>query len=83
MKISFKNKGTSFSFPLPVWLVNLFPSGPVNAILRHHSEENEERILNNIDFCDIKKSLKLLKNYKGLKILELKNKNGDELTLKI
>ncbi len=83
MKISFKHKDTSFSLPLPIWLVNIIPSGLINIAIKHNTEPGSDGIPVDIDFHAIKKSLVVLKNYKGLKILEFKNDNGEEIVVTI
>ena len=83
MKISFKSKDTSFSLHLPIWLVNLIPNGLIHVALKHQSVSDQGMLMNTINFDDIKKSLKILKNYKGLNILELRDNKGDEITIKI
>jgi len=83
MNISIKNKDTSFSLPIPFWLIELIPSGIFNIILRHSHSGKEDLFISNINFNDIKKSLYVLKDYKGLKIFEVKSKNGDEVIIKV
>ena len=82
MKISYKSKDVSFSLPLPVWLVDLIPSSIINIAIKH-ANKSEEIFLSNIDFDSIKKSLHILKKFKGLNLLELKSKNGDEIVIKV
>lgn len=43
--------------------------------------KNEE--LENIDFKQLSKALDELKDYKGLKLVEVKEKDGDEVTIVI
>ena len=83
MKISYKCKDVSFSLPLPLWLVDLIPTAVINIAVKHNAEKNKEILLSNIDFSAIKKSLHVLKNFKGLNLLELKSKNGDEIVIKV
>ena len=94
MRIYIINKGTSFSLPLPAWLFDLIPSSVLNAVIKHRSnnnspiyndesvKNNSEMISANIDFDAIKKSIRILSQYKGLNILEIKNNSGDEIIIK-
>lgn len=62
-------------------MIELIPSAIVDFAIKHASEKDGNEIIKNIDFGDIKKSLKLIMNYQGLKILEIKNKKGEEITI--
>ena len=97
MRIYIKNKGTSFSLPLPAWLFDLVPSSVLNAVIKHRSNNGEspgnddvdgdfpksknESISASIDFDAIKKSIHILSQYKGLNILEIRNNSGDEIII--
>jgi len=81
VKISFENKGTSFSFPLPLCAIYLIPSNIVNNLLKHYSNFQSNDFAKNFDFKDIKKSLKVLKSFKNINILELKLRHGDIITI--
>ena len=83
MKINYKNKDSSFTIPFPLWLVNLIPSGLVNLVIKHSINDKDDVNLKNIDFDAIKSSLKVLKNFKGLKILDIKNIKGEEISINI
>ena len=87
MRIYIINKGTSFSLPLPAWLIKLIPSSVFNAVIKHRSNDDCDKSKNgmistNIDFDAIKKSIRILSQYKGLNILEIKNNSGDEIIIK-
>ena len=83
MKINFKKQDVSFTMHIPIWLVNFIPSGLVNMAIKHNSNDGSNEIMKSIDFGDIKKSLDVLKEFKGLRILEIKNKSGEEITVNI
>lgn len=46
-----------------------------------HIDNQTKEILDCIDFDELAKSLKYLKGYKGLKIVEVRSKQGDEVTI--
>lgn len=46
-----------------------------------HIDNQTKEILDCIDFDELAKSLKHLKGYKGLKMVEVKSRQGDEVTI--
>ncbi|MCB2307572.1 hypothetical protein LGL08_16180 [Clostridium estertheticum] len=46
-----------------------------------HIDAQTKEILDCIDFNELAKSLRYLKGYKGLKLVEVKSQEGDEVTI--
>ena len=43
--------------------------------------DKQKEVLDCIDFKVLAKSIKVLKNYKGLKIIEVRSKEGEEVSI--
>jgi hypothetical protein len=86
MRVYIKEKtGRRFCIPVPL---ALFRVGINIAAIwvrksKHRKYKYEDRIgeLENINFVQLSQSLQYLKGYRGMKIVEVKSKDGDEVTI--
>ncbi|WP_315072409.1 hypothetical protein [uncultured Clostridium sp.] len=79
MKIYLKlNNGRRFKIPAPIGLVKFILSfGDFGAsIAKKHINEEQRMYIDCIDFKELRKSLDVLKEYKGLKLVEVRADNG-------
>jgi hypothetical protein len=82
MKIKITDKKRSFSIRIPFWIVELIPAGLINFGIRHADEDVRE-MFRNTDFSELKKSLYMLKDYKGTNIVEVRGGNGTEVVITV
>ena len=84
MKIYVKlNTGRSFKIPAPMGLVKmaLGLGGFGVSIARRYIPEDQRQYVDCIDFRELRKGFDVLKNYKGLKLVEVKAGDGTEVTI--
>ena len=81
MKICIKKGKKSYGIRLPLSAVKLIPGGMMNHIVI--KKHNDNLMIPEIDFKELKKAVYLLKGYKGLNIVEVKNGKGEEVIIKI
>ncbi len=78
MIVTVKSEGKRFKIPFPT---RLLTSKLVLRIIKRvcikNIDEDQIKYLEAIDFDSISNSMKLLKKYKGLKIVDIKSKDGD------
>ena len=67
--------------PLPMFLFRIALSSFVKNQIINHCDNNTRKYLENIDFEALYSSLSELKNYRGLKLVEVSQKNGTEITV--
>ncbi|MBS4205677.1 hypothetical protein [Lederbergia citrea] len=92
VKVKLKDK-PAFTVPLPYlllrtggWIVSSRPFWKLinSKVVKEHLDENEKSwIPGSIDRRDIKELLKTIRQYKGLKIVEVKDKDGTEVVVKL
>lgn len=78
MKIYIKKGKKSYGIRLPLSAVKLIPAGMMN-----HAACRTESPAADVDFKALKKAIHLLKEYKGLNIVEVKNNKGEEVIVQI
>jgi hypothetical protein len=86
LKIHVKlNSGRSFRIPAPIALVRaaLGFGGLGVFIARRYVPEDQRQYIDCIDFKELSKGLDVLKDYKGLKLVEVKAGDGTEVTIVI
>ncbi len=81
MKIYFKKGKKSYGIRLPLSTIKLIPAGMINHIVI--SKNDDDRIIPRVDFKELKRAVYLLKKYKGLNIVEVKNNKGEEVIVQI
>lgn len=79
------NDGKVFKIPAPIWLVNgALGLGSFGvAIGRKYIPEESRQYVDAVDFRELRKGFKVLKDYKGLKLVEVKASDGTEVTITI
>ncbi len=75
MKILIKRGKKSFGIRIPLGAINLIPAGVVNHTISKHRDDDSP--VPEIDFKQLKKAIHLLKEYKGLKVIEVQSSSGD------
>lgn len=86
MRIYIKiENGRSYFIPAPLWLVKagLGMGGFGVRIAKKHVPEEQLFYLENIDFKELKKAVDVLKDYKGLQMINIKAKDGTEIRVVI
>jgi len=78
MKIYIKKGKKSYGIRLPLSAVKLIPAGVIN-----HAACRTESPAADVDFKKLKKAIHLLKEYKGLNVIEVKNDKGEEVIVQI
>ena len=84
MKIYFKEgKGRRHMIPAPLWLVKaaLGMGGVGMSIARKHVPEDQLIYLENIDLRELRKGFDILRQYKGLILLDVRTKDGTEVKI--
>lgn len=84
MKIYIKNgDGKKFYIPLPMWMIKMGLSNvTIKIVAKNLSIENKKH-LEQINFKALSKNIGELKEYKGLKIVDVKSKDGSEVTITV
>ena len=77
MKIYFKRGKKSFGIRIPLGAIKLIPAGVVNHAISKHRDDDSPAP--EIDFRQMKKAIHLLKEYKGLKVIEIQSSGGEGL----
>lgn len=84
MRIYIKlNDGRSFKIPAPIGLVKA-ALGFGNfglSIARKYIPEEQRQYIDCIDFRELRKGFDVLKDYKGLKMVDVKAGDGTEVTI--
>lgn len=84
MRIYIREKsGRRFFIPIPLSVAGIGCKIAAYAIEKSgkHINEQQREIIDCIDFDELAKSLKYLRGYRGLKLVEVTSKDGDEVTI--
>jgi hypothetical protein len=75
--------GRNIRIPLPMWVLKIGSSETVINFIKKHMKEEDARYLNYIDFDLFKYNLELLKEYKGLTIVDVQSKDGTGVKIRV
>lgn len=67
--------------PLPMFLMRIGLSGYVKNKILSHMDANSRKYVENVDFRALSYSIEDIKSYRGLKLVEVINKDGTEITI--
>ena len=83
MRIYLKlDNGKRFFIIAPIWLIKA-GLGIGSGIAKKHIPEDQRIYFDCIDFKELRKGLDVLKNYKGLNMVDIKAKDGTEVKIVI
>lgn len=84
MKIYLKlENGKRFFIPAPMWLVKAGLGDFGVRIAKRHIPEDQISYVENIDFRELRKAMDVLKEYRGLNMIDVKAKDGTEVRIVI
>ena len=86
MKIYIKiSTGRCFKIPAPIGLIKAAISlgGFGVSIARRYIPKEQIQYIDCIDFRELRKCIDVLRNYKGLKMVDVKTEDGTEVTIVI
>ena len=86
MKIYIKlSSGRRFKIPAPIGLVNAALSfgGFGVSISKRYMSTEQRQYVDCIDFRELRRGMDVLRDYKGLKMVDVKTEDGTEVTIVI
>lgn len=83
MRIKIKTSGKSFFIPFPLGLAKLGISIAGMPFVTKRISEKNRKYIDIINFNELAKCINDLKKYKGLRIVEVKAKDGTEVVITI
>ncbi|MFL0249627.1 hypothetical protein ACJDT4_04265 [Clostridium neuense] len=81
MRVYVKAKGRKFFIPVPLCIANLGISIMQSSLVQRHIPEKDRKYVNMLDYNALRKCISDLREYKGLKLVEVKAKDGTEVTV--
>ena len=76
------DNGKHFHIIAPIWLIKA-GLGVGSGIARRHIPKDQRIYFDCIDFKELRKGMDVLKNYKGLNLVDIKAKDGTEVKIVI
>lgn len=83
MKIYIKENGKRIVIPLPLSLVKLGINFMNSPLILKHIPEKDRKYIDIIDFHNLSKCVGILKEYKGLNLVEVKSADGTEVHITV
>ncbi|MFQ9977334.1 hypothetical protein [Clostridium cadaveris] len=85
IRIKEKSNDKNINISIPMWLVTVCIKhvGFITRVSSKGIDPKTMEIINSIDFRLIARNFNQLKKYKGLRIIDVKEKDGDEVTIEI
>jgi hypothetical protein len=83
VRIYIKENKKRIFIPIPLSLLKAVISIIQMPLVLRNISEHERRYIDAINFKELKKSIDMLKEYKGLKIVEVKDSEGHQVSITI
>lgn len=75
--------GKKFWVPLPYWILKLSTGDVVEKIIKKYVPAEQRPYVDLIDFSKLRGAIELLKEYRGLNIVDVKAKDGTVVNVKL
>lgn len=76
-------EGRKFWIPVPLWILKLGTGAWVEGIVKKYVPDEQKQYVDCIDFSKLHKAINVLKQYKGLTIVDVNAKDGTIVNVKI
>jgi hypothetical protein len=84
MRIYIKTEESKkIKIPVPLWAVRLVTRLPIEKIVKKYMKEKDAKYLELIDWKELRALIISLSEYKGLKLVDIKSKDGSEILIQI
>lgn len=81
MKIYIKSGKMGFTIPVPNVLLKFGISIVDAPFIQKHISEKDKKYINMINWKELSSSIDILREYKGLKIVDVHSKDGSHVTI--
>jgi len=76
-------EGKKFWVPAPIWILKFGTGAWVENIVKRYVPKEQRQYIECIDFSKLNKAVDILKEYKGLNIVDVKAKDGTIVNIKL
>ena len=84
MKIYIKSEeGKGFNIHLPLWVLKLGCGNVSKYLIMHKVPEKHLKYIDAINFRELRRGIDTLKEYRGLKLVEIKSKDGSQVIITV
>lgn len=77
------NDGKTFWIPVPDFVLNFATGKFAERMAYKHVPEKDRKYLECVDFRELRCAIKILKEYKGLEIVNVNAKDGTKVSIKL
>lgn len=77
MRVHIKSGKIRFVIPCPIAFLKFGLSIAGSSFIQKYIPDKDKRYVNMIDFKKLSKCMDILKEYRGLKLVEVKSRDGD------
>lgn len=77
------SEGRRFWIPAPLWILKLGTGTWVEKIISKYVPEEQRQYLDCIDFSKLHNSIDVLREYKGMEIVDVKVKDGTVVNIRL
>ncbi|AZV55475.1 hypothetical protein [Clostridium sp. AWRP] len=81
MRVHIKSGKIRFVIPCPIVFLKFGLSIAGSSFIQKYIPEKDKRYVNIIDFKKLSKCMDILKEYRGLKLVEVKVRDGSQVTI--
>ena len=84
MRIYIKTSNkVKFWVPVPLWILNLVTSAWAEGIIKKHMQKEYRQYVECVDFSKLREAVNILKEYKGLVIVDVRAKDGTSVNIRL
>lgn len=77
------NNGMRFFIPAPLWVLKIGLNTWIKDIIKKNLSDEQKQYIDYIDFRKLSRSIDLLKEYKGLTIVDIKAADGTFVNIRL
>jgi hypothetical protein len=76
MKVYIRHNKLRFVIPVPLWILTLVGKSTIKHMIIKHTPKEHRKYVESIDFNELNKAIEVLKQYKGMEMVNVNSSDG-------
>ncbi|QGU96429.1 hypothetical protein GOM49_16180 [Clostridium bovifaecis] len=83
MKVYLQHKRLRMVLPVPTWILRLMSKAAIKNSIIKHTPREYIKYVESMDFNEVDKAVEILKQYKGMDIVNVESNDGTKVRIRL
>lgn len=83
MRVYIRHKRLRFVIPAPLWILTLISKSTIKHLVNKYTPKEYRKYVENIDFDELNRAIEILKEYKGMEMVNVEASDGTVVKVRL